>query len=211
MMAASKFFKVLLGPSFREANQEEIALKEINGATLKSIIDYCYTGNIKITEDEVVRIAAAASSYEMIDVERKCVQFWDSILSNQNSVHILRMAEKFSFLDLQARILTFICENFATVPIADLVEINGETFEKILSSDQIKTTEDIVCDRLQQWIAKCEIERSDYIPILLKTIRLEWLESKVCPTITVRCPLVMFLKKKTEKKTFSYCSIWLRR
>lgn len=181
MMAASKFFKALLGPNFREANQKELVLKEIHGVSLKSIIDYCYTGNIDITENNVAYIVAAAFSFNLAKVEQKCAQFWESILSVENCVSILQMADKYNLLDLRSKALTFICKKFAVVSIANLLEINGENFGKLLDSDQIRTSENIVFDRLKRWAAQNENERANFVPNFLKTIRLDLLESKVFP------------------------------
>lgn len=71
MMASSPYFNALLGPNYKEAEKKEIKLSKIDGKTLKTIIHFCYTGRVEITNDTVADILAAASSMELVQLGPK--------------------------------------------------------------------------------------------------------------------------------------------
>lgn len=144
MMTASNFFEMWFKPNLRQAIENEITLNEVDRTTLESIIGFCYTGHIDITETSVVQIATVALRFELVEVEQKCAKFWESILNIENCVCILQIADKHKLLNLRLQAMMFVCENFQNVPIVDLVKIKCEIFEEILSSDRMNASEAVV-------------------------------------------------------------------
>lgn len=112
MMSASDYFQALLGPNFREGRKKIINLPNIDGATLKVIIQFCYTGKVQINAENIVNILSAASAMELVLIEEKCEQFWNENLATFNCIDIFSLADKYNFRDLRQKALEFICENF---------------------------------------------------------------------------------------------------
>lgn len=78
MATSSEYFETLLAPHVVEGRKDEVIIEDIDGPTLKSIIDYCYTGCIDITEENVDSIFAAASKSEFTELVRRCRKFCDA-------------------------------------------------------------------------------------------------------------------------------------
>lgn len=179
MAASSEYFKALLGPNFREGSEKLVTLKEIDGPTLKCVIDFIYTGNVTITNENVHAIIAAASSMGPITLETKCAAFWESILAVGNCVEILLNAEKYHLKELVPKAECFICVNFVAVPIGDIPKLSAVHMEKLLDNTKIDADESDIFDRLVHWIMEKSDEPKEVHMNLIKLIELERMPVKV--------------------------------
>lgn len=178
--ASSPFFKAMLGPNYKEANQKEIVLGNIYGHTLKLIIDFCYSGQIKITFENIDDVITAASGMELVQLEERCADFWFERLATESSVNILMAADKFNLKDLWNTSLQFICKNFRKISNAALVETNGTNFNEIICSNEIEAPEDVIIDHFIHWVQHDESNRSQFVATIANSIRLEYVSKKVC-------------------------------
>lgn len=180
MMSASKYFQALLGPNFKEGQEEEVTI-DIDGRTLKSIIDFCYTGKLNITEENITRIIAAASSMELVVIEEKCQQFWHDNLATSNCVEIFSLADQYSFVRLRNKSFKMICEYFENVSIDELQALPFQCFAELVKCDQIHSVwqEEFIFQRMALWVDFNEENRSQYAPELFQWIRLSILSKEV--------------------------------
>lgn len=179
MVASSPYFQALLGPNYKEANQNEVILKAINGATLDIIINYCYSGTVCIDNENVEDIMDAASSMEMVHLEEKCINFWRQQLDADNCIKILLIAEQYNSVDLRNKAWQKICWNLKKIPIADMLELDENIFSEILKNDKIDAAETDIFDRFVQWIEHDEANRSQFVASMAKSIRLEFVPTEV--------------------------------
>lgn len=181
MMSASKYFAALLGPNFKEGQEEEVSIADIDGATLKLIIDFCYTGELRITDENIMQIIAAASAMEFVLIEEKCQQFWNNILEKTNCVEMFSLADRYSFALLRKRALDMICGYFEGVPIGDLQALTFSSFSELIKCDQIHAVwqEEFIFQRMALWVDHNEVDRAIYAPELFQSIRLEILAKNV--------------------------------
>lgn len=169
----------MLGPNFREANEKEIVLHDIDGATLQLLINFCYAGRITITSDNIEDLVDAAARMELIPLEQDCCKFLIDNLTIDNCLDVLFIADKYNFTQLNQKTLDFMCEHFEDIPIADMVEINYKNFNELLNYGNYKFPESIVFDRLVRWCGHNERERAKYVPLLVDYIRLECIPDEV--------------------------------
>ena len=148
-----------------------------DGETLRMIVNYCYTGHIKLTEENVRTFLTIASGVQLDLLEEKCCSFYAEILSVANSVEALMCAEKFNYAELRQAALDLICENFESVPTAEVQKWDHQLFQEILKSDKITSSEELIFDRLVKWSEHGE--RKSYVPNLLKLIRLQYIKLEV--------------------------------
>lgn len=152
---------------------------DISGSLLKQIIDYCYTGRITLTEENVDDILAAATTMELAMLQRKCHQFWKINVSADNLVFTLQRAVKYDLMDLRQEALNKICDDFENVSIAELRQLDAQLFNAVLSNKRISVDETIIFDRLMQWVDGNEIKRATHVPKLFTNINLSLLPTKV--------------------------------
>lgn len=92
LAAASKYFSVSLGP--QEGRINEFVLDGTDGETVKAIVDYCYTGQVDLTEENVGKLLAIASSVELDCLQADCFQVYAAKLSVTNCVEAFMAADK---------------------------------------------------------------------------------------------------------------------
>lgn len=179
LTAASKYFNASLGPNFQEANREEFILEDTDGETVKKIVDFCYTGRISLTRENVGNILAIASSVQLDFLEDVCRQFFDDNLNLDNSLETLLIADKYSYLVLRERAFRFMCETFESIPSTEVQKFEHTLLEEVLKCNNVNATEEMIFTRLLEWMNKSENERTEHMPELLKLIRLQHFSPQV--------------------------------
>lgn len=179
LTASSKYFLASLGPNFQEGSKSEFILDDTDGETVKAIVDFCYTGRIDLTEENVEDFMAIASSVEIDLLEEKCCRFYAHKLNVTNSTNTLMVADKYNIADLRQRAFDFIFGSFEKVPTADIQRLDFRLLHEILKCDKIDATEELVFKRLLEWSQDEPTEREKHMPDLLKQVRLEHISSEV--------------------------------
>lgn len=180
MIAASCYFEALLGPNFREGNKtnDTIELTELAGDTLRTVIDFCYTGRVDITADNINELVLAASSMELLDLEQKCCQFWNKHLQITNCVNIFLNADKFSFQSLRRKSFRLLCKQFESIPYDDFQRFDSKNLIELLKYDRIEANEERIFDCIRYWIGG-ENSRTENVVELLQCVRLERIATQV--------------------------------
>lgn len=179
MTAASKYFAASLGANFVEGNHDEFIMDDTDGETIQMIIDFCYTGNIDLTHENVDKLMTIASSVQLDLLEEKCRHFYMAHLSSDNAVNTLTIADKYSMVDLRRRAFNRICESFESVPSTKFQKIDDRLLRELLKCDTVNATEEMIFNRLYEWFEYSEGDRLQHMPELLKLIRLKHISSKV--------------------------------
>lgn len=191
LAASSNYFKALLGPNFREGSEKLVTLEAIDGPTLKRVIDFIYTGNVTITKENVHDIIAAASSMELLILEKLCAAFWESTLTIVNCIDVLLNADEFHLKELASKAEQFICEHFVFVPLCEMQKIDAKNFRNLLAVDVINSDESFIFARLKLWINENQSKSDEgTLTDLLKLIRLRHI-----PT-TVSCRNILLFRSK---------------
>lgn len=153
LTAASKYFLASLGPNFKEGSKTEFDLDDTDGETLKAIVEFCYTGCIELTGENVAKFLAFASSVELDLLEKKCWRFYDEKLTVTSSTDTLIFADKYSDVNLRQKAFDLICESFESVPAEDILRLDHQLLQEILKCDKVQATEECVLKRLLEWFA----------------------------------------------------------
>lgn len=139
---------------------------------LKTILDFIYSGQIDINEENVGDIVAAASSMELIALEERCGKFWAVDLKVENCVEIYLNADKYRLSDLHTKALKFVCNHFEAVPIDDIQQLDEKNLLDVLKYDEITAPETIIFNRLSQWMNQNKVEADEFASNMLDAIRL---------------------------------------
>lgn len=172
MMSSSKYFHMLLGRNFPYHQRNSVIISNIDGHTLELIIRYCYTGNIQITSENIMSIFSAASALNLVGIEQKCEQFWSDSLCASNCVDIFLLADSCHFPDLRQRSFNVMSKHFEDVSSSELQLLEFSYFSELLKCVEIHVAEELVFQRLVQWVQYNEQIRSKYVADLFKLIRL---------------------------------------
>ena len=94
-------------------SKSRVVLRDIESESLKLIIDFMYTGQVLITEDNVQSLLAVANLFDLIDLKESCSQFLQSQLEVSNCLGIREFAYYHTCLILQKHAESFIQEYFS--------------------------------------------------------------------------------------------------
>lgn len=178
MVSSSDYFHALLGPNFEEGTENEVLIGDINGQTLKSIIDFCYSGEIDIQANNVESILAAASKMAMLDIEKMCKQYLQRELSTETMVDAFMLADKYSLVELRHVSFFKLCRELDLATDSQFKKLTAPQLSKLLQSDYVAASEDDICRKVIGWIDH-EESRSNNAPDILKFIRLEHISVQV--------------------------------
>lgn len=179
LSASSKYFNALLGPNSPKGTDKNVVLKNIDGATLKKVIDFIYTARITIDSKSVAAILEAASRMELVSLVERCCTFWENNLTIANCVDSLVNADKYHLNNLFPNAFEFIRKNFEAVPAADIPKIDEESFRAILNHDRLSAAETTTFERLVLWLGGKKLKKTNSESSFLKLIRLQHIPIEV--------------------------------
>lgn len=179
LTACSKYFASLLGPKFEGHTHNEFILADTDGETVKMIVDFCYTGRILLTEDNVNHLLTIASNLELDMLELECRRFYEGNLSVTNAIDAWTVADKYDYVDLKQRAMHFAVEKFETMPPTEIQTLDHRLLQELLKHEKIGLAEENIFNRLVMWYENAEIEREPHMPELLQLIRLKHLSMQV--------------------------------
>lgn len=192
LAASSSYFLAMFTHQLRESEQQEVEIKDMNPAILRSLVDFAYTGEIDVVVENVQEILAAASLLQIIQVQSICCEFLKKQLDATNCLGIKNFAEANGCSQLSDVIDAFARRHFHEV--AGGSEFLNSTWENIASlissSDLNVKKEEEVYSAVMQWVKQDPTERAHHLPELLKHVRLPLLSVHSLMTEVDNEPLI---------------------
>lgn len=166
-----------------ESKVNEISLIDVNGTALRLLIDYCYSGEIEITNENVVIILAAASRYEFVRVEEECSRFLEHFLKLNplNCLSYLPLADQYTLDGLKNLSHQLACKHFMEIKETDeFLLLDAHQLLKLIKSDELKVAQEKdVYLAVMAWINYDKKSRKKFIQDLFRSIRFIQIEITV--------------------------------
>uniref|UniRef100_A0A915JW25 BTB domain-containing protein n=1 Tax=Romanomermis culicivorax TaxID=13658 RepID=A0A915JW25_ROMCU len=174
LAASSDYFAAMFTGSLNESKQNEIMINGVDSSALKCLINYCYTGEISLTESSVENLLSGACLLQLSEVVDACSEYLLSQLHPSNCLGIR------NFADAQGcRKLRSFAETFTTDHFSDVVQQNEylllppDDLYELLSSDDLNVScESVVFNALITWLLYDIDQRKAHIGRLLSVVRL---------------------------------------
>ena len=93
------------------AKEYEIEIKDVNGKTLKALIDFIYAGFITINHQNVKDLLSGAHFLKLDEVKQFCFEFRQSHIATNNALDILKTAILYENADFQKETYQYISIN----------------------------------------------------------------------------------------------------
>ena len=84
LSCCSPFFEAMFDLEMKEKYQNPVQIHGVDGAAVKSVVDFMYSGEVKITSENVMELIAASDYLQVAEVKQFCFEFLKSILSLDN-------------------------------------------------------------------------------------------------------------------------------
>ncbi|XP_076805576.1 kelch-like protein 3 [Clavelina lepadiformis] len=179
MAAGSPYFMAMFNSKMSESTAYKVQLKGIEGKALIQLIEYVYTAQIEVTEENVQALLPAASLLELTFVRESCCCFLQSQLHPSNCLGIRQFADIHACSDLFTHARSFTEQHFSDV-------VRGEEFHnlscqqvcELINSDQLSvSSEEMVFEAVVGWVRSDIASRSQFMPRLLEHVRLPLMPS----------------------------------
>ncbi|XP_032230594.2 kelch-like protein diablo [Nematostella vectensis] len=174
LAAASPYFRSMFSSHFREQNESKpVILENITADVMEELLNFIYTGTIKITPFNVKDLVSASNYLLMNSLKDACVSFMKSMINPSNCLGIETAANQFDCEALRKTANQYILDNFATVSQTDeFKSLPADKLEEFLSSDETKVDrEEQIFEALETWVSHNEDERKPLFPRLIQHVR----------------------------------------
>uniref|UniRef100_A0A8C1TRK9 Kelch-like family member 41a n=1 Tax=Cyprinus carpio TaxID=7962 RepID=A0A8C1TRK9_CYPCA len=191
MAACSPYFRELY---FTEDGVEkidssrEVVLENVDPTIMDMIVNYLYSADIEITDENVQDIFAVANRFQIPSLFTVCVNYLQNKLSLGNCLAIFRMGLVLDCPRLAIAARDFIADRFETLSKdEDFLEFNAPELFAIIGCDALNVEkEEVVFELLMKWVGKNKEIRAKALGDAFEHIRFRLLPEK-------------YFKEKVEK------------
>uniref|UniRef100_A0A1I7ZLE3 BTB domain-containing protein n=1 Tax=Steinernema glaseri TaxID=37863 RepID=A0A1I7ZLE3_9BILA len=192
LAASVPFFHAMFTTDMSEMRQKEIEMKEFDGSTLEQIVNYAYTGRIRVCAINVQSIMLAAHYLRLVEIVDLCGDFLKTRLQPSNVLGIREFAATLGCAglvqaadrELQKHFLSVVqSDEFLALPVGSLLGI--------LCRDQlfVESEEDVFKAALR-WLEHDPISRARYSSRVLVAVRLPLLKPQFITDHVASNPII---------------------
>uniref|UniRef100_A0A8D0DB84 Kelch-like protein 3 n=1 Tax=Sander lucioperca TaxID=283035 RepID=A0A8D0DB84_SANLU len=174
LASCSPYFYAMFTGDMSESKAHQVEIREVDGQTLRKLVDYIYTAEIEVTEENVQVLLPAASLLQLMDVRQVCCEFLQSQLHPTNCLGIRAFADVHTCTQLLDQSHAYAEQHFTEVVQGE--EFLGLSLQQVcslISSDKLTvSTEEKVFEAMISWIKHDKPARLEYMPKLMEHVRL---------------------------------------
>ncbi|CAF0908695.1 unnamed protein product [Adineta ricciae] len=179
LMATSDYFKTMFNGNMCESQSDHVELKDFERSSngIEAMIDFCYSGSLLITFDNIDELLHAATHLQIFDAINLCCQFLIESCSIKNCIDIYKISDFYSLDNVLFVIKTFISRNFVLLMIQAPDQFEQLTYEQISDELSRDTLEMHNCNEHDLFVMTCawieanRAERDRYAADLFQLIR----------------------------------------
>ncbi|XP_033871793.1 kelch-like protein 2 [Acipenser ruthenus] len=202
LAACSPYFHAMFTGEMSESRAKRVRIKEMDGWTLGMLIDYVYTAEIRVTEENVQVLLPASSLLQLQDVKRACCEFLESQLHPTNCLGIRAFADMHACTEMLNRASTFAEQHFAeVVQSEEFLNLGIEQVYSLIASDKLTIpSEEKVFEAVIAWVNHDKEVRQEHMSHLMEHVRLPLLSREY---------LVQRVEEESLVKNSSACKDYL--
>lgn len=189
LSACSPYFRELyFSEDDKGTDKMEVVLENLDPDVMEAIVNYMYSADIDINDDNVQGILAAANRFQIPSVFTVCVNYLQKQLSEKNCLGIYRLALMLNSSRLAMASRNHIADRFETLAKeADFLELSPTELFAIIGADALNVEkEEVVFETLMRWIRKDKENRVKSLEEAFDCVRFRLLPEK-------------YFKEKVEK------------
>ncbi|CAL2032857.1 unnamed protein product [Caenorhabditis brenneri] len=174
LSASSSYFRAMFTGGLRESTQRVVPIKEVDVEVLSQLIDYMYTGRMRIDEQNVQTILATASLLQLTCVRDACARFMLELLDMTNCVGMAEFARAHACHQLAHAAQLYTRQHFVEIiDNEELLNLDKDSFNELIQDDRITVpSERPVMQAVLNWVKHDEENRKPYLGELMSNVRL---------------------------------------
>lgn len=148
-------------------------IRDVDGESIKALVQFIYTGRIRIDSDNVLQILNAAHRLELGEVKTFCFDFLKTCITSENYITILNIAKEHRYFDVRDEVYKFMSENYNAImqTKAFLSLPNNEFFLVVYhlrTNPNFQLNDETLCQSSLNWVRLDEDKRKSYFHRILK-------------------------------------------
>uniref|UniRef100_A0A8C5PXH2 Kelch repeat and BTB domain containing 3 n=1 Tax=Leptobrachium leishanense TaxID=445787 RepID=A0A8C5PXH2_9ANUR len=177
LAASSDFFRAMFEVNMKERDDGNVNISNLSPNAVKAFLDYAYTGQAEITEENVDMLFQMSSFFQVPLLSKACSDFLIKSIDIHNCLQLLSISESYGSSRLYERALDFSLKHFSLITQStDFLELNIGVLEKFLQRDDLNVPEEeFVLSAVLSWTKHHLDARERYLPQLLSRVRLHHL------------------------------------
>ncbi|XP_070563769.1 kelch-like protein 24 [Ptychodera flava] len=172
----SCYFNAMFSHDMQESHIQNVTLNGVQPSILSTIIEFLYTGEIDITEQNAQAVLEAASLFQISSLEAACSIFMREHMDPSNCIGILQFADLHNLTDLYKKAEDFSIAQFSEVCLSEeFLQLPEALLLKCLSKDLYLDSEETAYEAAMNWIKSDLENRGGSLPAVLNALRLPFL------------------------------------
>lgn len=192
LAGSSPYFMAMFAGEMEESKREVVTIHDISASAFETLLDYCYTSRVEVTEENVQDLLAAAGILQLGWVETACCDFLAEKIDANNCLGIRAFADSHGCLDLQETADLYAQQHFLDVcQSLEFLQLSSEEMNALISNEDLNVqSEEQVYESVIRWIRHDADGREEHLPKLLRNVRLPVMERGYLISTVSREPLV---------------------
>lgn len=138
LAACSPYFKAMFAGGLSESRQSTVTLQELDERAMETIVDFFYSGEIEISENNVQDLLPVTCVLQVQSVQQACCEFLKRQLSSENCLGISAFADRHDCAALVSSSESFARQHFIdVVQSEEFMEISAKQLARLLFDDDL--------------------------------------------------------------------------
>ena len=171
-------FRAMFSSNMRESQSDEVELQSIPPDILDSVLQFLYTGKVKIEQNcqdtnTIKAILQTADLFHLPDLKVQCERHLLTCIDTTNCLALHYFAKLHSLSLLQSTALEYMLEHFVEVSVdEDFMLLSPDQLMDYISNDRLNTpNEDPVYIAVRKWFMHNWDERKAFVTNVLAHVR----------------------------------------
>ncbi|ELU02752.1 hypothetical protein CAPTEDRAFT_63131, partial [Capitella teleta] len=154
LMATSIFFETMFQSGLKESAEKDVRLDFADSNTIKTTIEFFYTGFIKVTTENVKALSAASDFLWCKHLKAHCDEFLKQKVNSSNYIDLYHFGKMFNMSALSSQAHQHILFNFKSFcEMPEFYSLTEDGLVEIVSEDELNVeTEEIVIEAVVSWL-----------------------------------------------------------
>lgn len=172
LSAASHYFRLHFSyegvdGSFR--SEVDLTSLDIRKETFETILDYIYTSEIQLSEENIQDILQAADVLLLGDLKDICCEYLEGCISPDNCLGIMDFASRFTCPWLHLKVSQYVDENFRYIfKTEEFMKLDEKALTDLLSRSTLAASETMILESIHLWYEFNRSERQDKVNDILE-------------------------------------------
>ena len=156
LAAGCIYFKVLFNINMVEKQQTKVHLKTISSSALRKVLEYIYTGSLRVNNDSVSELLLASSMFLMFELTEYCWDIFVETLDLNNCISRKILADSISSASIAKTVTSFVLKNFVNLDSKSLTRCPVSILREVLSCEELVVDSEVeVLGILLKWFVSC--------------------------------------------------------